>query len=175
MNLANNRDSLFLNSEEKVQWLLEHGADPMIRSAGRNNHMASRAGMFSPPRILKILRAHGTDFTQSNALHQAVTVFDKGQRIEAMAYLLDEAGVPIDMLQWEWDSDFFHANKSMGFGTALHVAVRGKKTEYIEFLFKRGADPLAKNTNGQSVFDLAREDGFEEELSLLKSLTKTDC
>ncbi|KAJ4396660.1 hypothetical protein N0V93_000881 [Gnomoniopsis smithogilvyi] len=154
--------------QEHVQWLLEHGADPMIRSVGKNNHMASQAGRFSPTSVLRLLRAHGADFGHSNAIHEAAAI-GGDVRLEAMAYLLDEALVPINMRQWEWDDEFFSANSGSGnFGTALHAAVRQRKAACVQFLLERGADPLVEDTTGQTPFDLARHIGFEEGLALLE-------
>lgn len=145
----------------------------MIRSVGRNNHMASRAGKICRPGVLKLLRAYGTDFRQSNALHEAAAS-QSNWRLEAMAYLLDEAEVPINMLEWEWDDDFFRANRGGCFGTALHHAVRFKKTANVNFLLERGADPLVEDTCGRKPIDLARDSGFEEGLALLDRFTPAE-
>ncbi|KAJ4420990.1 hypothetical protein N0V82_004032 [Gnomoniopsis sp. IMI 355080] len=151
-----------------AELLLRSGWD-VIRpiGGGGNNHMASQAGRFSPTSVLKLLCAHGADFSRSNALHEAAAL-GGGGRIEAMAYLLDEAHVPINMRQWEWDDEFFGANSGSGkFGTALHAAVRQRKAANVQFLLERGADPLVEDTTGRTPFDLAQDMGFEEGLALL--------
>lgn len=147
----------------------------MIRSAGRNQHMANWAGRLARADVLDLLRAHGADFCRSNALHEAAGAGDAAagpgpggpRALESMAWLLDEAKVPINLRRWEWDADFFGANAAMGFGTALHAAVEGRRAAHVRFLLERGADPRVEDTKGRKPVDLARESGFAEGLALL--------
>ncbi|KAF7551974.1 hypothetical protein G7Z17_g4622 [Cylindrodendrum hubeiense] len=157
-----------LPSEELVRWCLEHGADPKFRSAGGNIDIPSVAGKFASVGSLKLLKEYGADFTKSNALHSAAGSPRPG-RIEAIEYLVDEAGVPINQREWEYDGKQFEEWKSMGVGTALHCAVKGKHLEAVRFLISKGIDQKIRDTKDRQAVDLARDVDFAEAVALMEA------
>ncbi|KAM5343569.1 hypothetical protein ACJ41O_012106 [Fusarium nematophilum] len=95
--------SEFIWREEHVRWLLQHGADPYMVSAGGNNDIPSKAGRYAPVNVFRALREFGVNFARTNALHAAAGSHVRG-RIEVMTYLLDEAGVSVNQVEHgTWD------------------------------------------------------------------------
>ncbi|KAF4991316.1 hypothetical protein FDECE_14086 [Fusarium decemcellulare] len=156
-----------ISSPERVRWCLEHGADPMFVSSGRNTSVLGNAGNMAHVETFRILKEHGVDFTKSNVLHRAAGSTRKG-RVEVMAYLLDEAGANINQLEYEHDPDHFEGEHRIGEGTALHSAVRVKSAENIKFLIERGIDKDLVDWKGLKAVDKAREKDYAEGLALLE-------
>ncbi|GAM40916.1 hypothetical protein TCE0_041f13639 [Talaromyces pinophilus] len=134
---------------------------------GNTCSVLNHAGKIAPVKTLKILKEYGADFTKSNALHEAALGLKPG-RVEVMAYLLDEAGVPINQREFEYDASFFNELRQLGLGTALHKAVEDKCLETVKFLLNRGIDRDIEDTKGRKAVDLARTYEFEEALALLQ-------
>lgn len=165
--LTKNRD--FLSKEDQVHWYLEHGANPSFRSAGGNNDIPSFAGKTGTVATIRMLHAAGADFTKSNALHMAAGSSVTG-RLEVMAYLLDELHVPVNQREYEFDQKLYNEWKGSGLhgGTALHAAIKERKTESAEFLVGRGIDAGVKDGKNRRAVDLARELSLEAMLRLLE-------
>lgn len=154
-----------LHTERKVRWFLEHGADPMWRTAGLDRDVCSEAARKQGVHILQALRDHGADLPKSNALHGAA-LGQVADRVQVLAYLLD-IGFPINQREMEFDEKLFLSWKYEGLGTALHSAVKGKCVETLTFLLNRGADQTIKDTKDRTPLDLAREMNFDQGVSLL--------
>ncbi|OTB09215.1 hypothetical protein M426DRAFT_7229 [Hypoxylon sp. CI-4A] len=155
-----------VRSIAQVKWCLEHGADPTIGNCKRNNDIPSHMGYYGTVEMVRALKEHGVDFTKSNALQDAASSYIQG-RIEVMAYLLDEAKVPINSKEYEYDPDLFEVWSPYRDSTALHRAARLKKLGNLKFLLERNADRSIKNGFGKTAADLAREAGFDEAIPLL--------
>jgi hypothetical protein len=139
----------------------------MFRSAAGNVDIPSHAGKIASVKILKVLREYGADLTRSNVLQQAALGMKPG-RVEVMTYLLDEAMVPIDQREFEYDARLFEEMRGSGLGTALHKAVGAKCLETVKFLLDRGIDRDIEDTKGRKAVDLARTYELEEALALLQ-------
>lgn len=150
-----------------MRWCLEHGADPMFRSADGTRDILSQAGKIASVKILNILKEYGADLTRSNALQEAA-LGKKPGRIEVMEYLLDEARVPINQLEFTYDDSLFDKMQGTGLGTALHKAVEAKCLESVRFLLERGIDQDIEDTKGRKAVDLARRYEFEKAVILLQ-------
>ncbi|OTA82311.1 hypothetical protein M434DRAFT_401072 [Hypoxylon sp. CO27-5] len=159
--------SEMIKSRPHTKWCIDHGADPMAGNMFRNLEIPSQAAKRADPMVLQILKDGGADFTKSNALHNAATS-DREGRVDVMAFLLDEAGVSINMREFEWDQDLFERYSPSRIGTALHYAARSGPLENVKFLVERGADLSMKDGEGRTAADFARERGFYEALPLLE-------
>ncbi|KAI0841136.1 ankyrin [Hypoxylon sp. FL0890] len=151
-----------------TQWCLDHGADPMAANMFRSMEILSQAASKARPSVLQVLKDGGADFTKSNALQSAASSGRDG-RTDIMAFLLDEAGVSINMREFEWDQELFERHYPSRSGAALHRAVRCGTLENVRFLIERGADRSLKDGLGRTPADIAREMGFREALALLEN------
>ncbi|KAI0152067.1 ankyrin [Hypoxylon sp. NC0597] len=156
-----------IKSRPHTQWCIDHGADPMAGNMFRSMEIPSQAAKKADPKVLQILKDGGADFTKSNALHSAATS-DREGRVDVMAFLLDEAGVSINMREFEWDQDLFERHSPSRIKTALHYAAQSGPLENVKFLVERGADLSMKDGEGRTAADLAKERGFHEALPLLE-------
>ncbi|KAI1137841.1 ankyrin [Hypoxylon sp. FL0543] len=155
-------------SAPHTQWCIDNGADPMAASMFRSMEIPSQAATKARPRVLQILKDGGADFTKTNALQSAASSRTQG-RTDVMAFLLDEAGVPINMREFEWDKELVQRHYPSRSGTALHRAVRCGTLENVKFLIERGADRSLRDGLGRTPADIAREIGFSEALALLEN------
>lgn len=156
-----------LESEDQVQWCLDHGADPVGRTLAQNHDVASMAANWAPLSVVKLLRQYGVDYAKTDALQNAALGTKPG-RLEVMAYLIHEAGFPINQLELEFLPDVHRIWACNGLGTALHRAVEGKCEETLKFLLDNGADRNKADTKGLKPIDLARENGFKAGVRLLQ-------
>lgn len=117
--------------------------------------------------VVKLLRQYGVDYSKTDALQNAAHGTEPG-RLEIIAYLLDEAGFPIDQLELEFLPEAHRRWASNGLGTALHSAVKGKCEEALKFLLERGADRDKADSLGVRSIDIARKNGFEVGVRLLE-------
>jgi len=154
-------------SEAQSRWCLEHGADPTRRTAARDHDVASVAGCWAPLSVIKLLREYGVDYAKTDALQNAALGRQPG-RVEVMAYLIHEAGFPINQVELEFLPDVYREYASNGLGTALHSAVKGECEETLKFLLENGADPDKADTNGNKPIDLALQKGFKAGIVLLE-------
>ncbi|KAF2021944.1 ankyrin [Aaosphaeria arxii CBS 175.79] len=155
-----------LDSVEQTAWCLEHGADPIGRTAAHDKTVAGLAAECAPLPVIKLLRKYGTDYTQTDALQMAAAGLVPN-RLAVMEYLVHEANFPIDQLELEYFPYAFKAYAGNGLGTALHAAARHGCQEAIEFLLQNGADRDKVDTKGRKPIDLARENGFDAGVRLL--------
>ena len=156
-----------LLSEDQVQWCLDHGADPVGRTLAKNHDVASMAANWAPLSVVKLLRQYGVDYVKTDALQNAALGTEPG-RLEVMAYLIHEAGFPINQLELEFLPDVHRIWACNGLGTSLHRAVEGECQETLKFLLDNGADRNKADTKGLKPIDLARENGFEAGVRLLQ-------
>lgn len=150
--------------ENTLRWCLDHGADPAMRSVGRNNQLLAKAGWLASLSSLKILKEYGADFAKSNALHEAAQRRGTPKRLEIMTWLLDEAGVDINQREWCWDEEYTKLNGTMGFMSALQCAVQAGQVENVQFLLDRGADLERKDTIGRRAVEMTAKVWFIETL-----------
>ncbi|KAF4472219.1 Heterokaryon incompatibility, partial [Fusarium albosuccineum] len=139
-------DGLLVDREEFVRGLLELGADPRGTVRGGSSRLTFRAGERAPVSVLRMLREHGIDFKQSNALHAAA----RSNSTEVVAYLLDEAGVPINQV-WLTEEEPSGSWLDQRGETPLHYASRTYDPVHnIKFLLAKGADRTMRNANALS-------------------------
>ncbi|KAF5013312.1 hypothetical protein FDECE_662 [Fusarium decemcellulare] len=141
--------------EECVRGLLELGADPRGTGRGGSSRLTFRAGGRAPVSVLRMLREYGIDFKQSNALHAAA----RYNSAEAVAYLSDEGGVPINQI-WLTDQEPPGSWINERGDTPLHYASRAYNSVHrIKLLLAMGADRTIRNANGDLPIDLATWEG----------------
>lgn len=139
----------------------------MAKNVSGRMDIPSTAGRFSPVPVLKILSAHGVDFRKTNALQRAAEG-RVDERVDAMRYLIDECGYPINQREFEYDTEMFKDYGETGLGTALHVAALWNSTTCLEFLIDRGIDRKILDTTGQTAVDVARNNNKLEALAILE-------
>lgn len=152
--------------ENQVLWCLAHGADPMRRTLAQESDVASVAGRRAPLPVVKLLRKYGADYTKTDALQYAAEGAVPG-RIEVLTYLIHEVKVPINQIELDFLPEVQKEWKC-SLGTALHSAVKGRCMETLQYLLENGADRNKPDLLGRKPIDLAREEGFEEGVKLLK-------
>ena len=156
-----------IGSFPQSQWCLDHGADPTRRTAARDHDVASVAGRWAPLSVVKLLREQGVDYARTDALQNAAFGGSPG-RVEVMAFLIHEAGFPINQVEYEYLPDVYREYAPNGIGTALHSAVKGECEETLIFLLDNGANRSRADTKHQTPLDLARQRGFEAGINLLE-------
>ncbi|KAF1958274.1 ankyrin [Byssothecium circinans] len=149
-----------------AKWLLEHGhrSTPDDPYHGPSAISWTICGESADQEMLKLLLDHGHDLENSGA---GVAAADEGN-VEALRLLLDR-GLNIedrDMSWYPFDEDGDEPYESQG--TALYRACRQGNVECVELLLERGADPLAKDFEGTSCLDIARQRGHEDVVWLLE-------
>lgn len=112
--------------------------------------------------MLKLLLDHGHDLENSGA---GVAAADEGS-VEALRLLLDR-GLNIEGRDMSW-YPFNEDEPYESQGTALYRVCRYGNVECVELLLERGADPLAKDLEGTSCLDIARQRGQEYVVQLLE-------
>lgn len=146
------------DSEEIVQWFLEHGApakgvkpdvDPPIRVA---------AGDAPSIAVVRLLLSHGATLRFTGALHKAT--FRPGPdndklALAIMTLLLDE-GIDINEIEDEGVDRLPRSTIFGDRGTALHVAAREGYVARAKLLVERGADPEKKSHQGYTAKDWAQ-------------------
>jgi ankyrin repeat protein len=152
------------NSYNFAKWLLEHGhrSTPNDPYHGPSAISWTICGDRANQEMLKLLLDHGHDLENSGA---GVAAADEGN-VEALRLLLDR-GLNIedrDMSWYPFDEDEPYESQ----GTALYRACRQGNVECVELLLERGADPLAKDLEGISCLDIARQRGHEYVVRLLE-------
>lgn len=159
-----------IHKEEVVRGLLQLGADPKANYGDRRFDLPHLAGQRASPAVMELFREHGVDFVKTNALHAAAHR-EGDLQIDTMTYLLDEVGVPIDRLAFQFKKE----NQlwiGCCCGSVLHCAVSDGNMDKVEFLAGRGADPNLGNEDGRSPFDVAREKGFEDAIRIFEEIKR---
>lgn len=159
------------HNEIQTRWCLEHGVDPNARNKTEFHDVPSRAGRYASVSTLRLLAAYGANFRCSNALQRATEGGLKG-RIEALRWLLDEAGFPINQREFEWDPAVFQNWQGNRLRSALHFAVLTKSPERVRFLLERGSDINLQDTYGRTARDMADSPGREEVMAILDNWEK---
>lgn len=156
-----------LSSKEQSKWCLDHGANPTQRTAARDHDVASIAGRWAPLPVIKLLQEYGVDYAMTDALQNAALSLCPG-RLEVMAYLVHEAGFPINQIELEFLPDVYREYAPNGLGTAFHSAVKGESVEALKFLLENGGDRDRADTKGCKPIDLARANGLKAGVMLLE-------
>jgi ankyrin repeat protein len=165
---------------EIVKLLLARGADVKLRTNLHKSALYYAAG--SRPEIIQLLLDHGADArSESGALARAVTCSESPDvRLLVLAGAdvkeSDPDGRTVLMWAAQWTSPEnvgllldhgadVHARQKHGW-TAMMFA--SHRPENIQVLLQYGGDPNARDTHNASVLEMARQEGEEETVRLLK-------
>ncbi|KAI0388156.1 ankyrin [Hypomontagnella monticulosa] len=159
--------SELITSIPHIEWLLDHGANPMAGSISHHKTIPGQAAKGASLAVLRLLKDKGVDFSKSNALHDAAASKVKG-RIEIMDFLLDEAGVPLNAMAFDYDQRLSVMHGSFRIGTALHSALWSNNLESMKYLIGRDIDQSIKDGRGRTAAEVARQFKFHEALPLLE-------
>lgn len=145
---------LAVDSEERVKWFLDRGADPNLSGARGASPLTTAALEHSPTAVMDLLISHGAEL-DLRALITAMDTLARGGLL-AVRYLIDR-GVDISTITRH------------GWGTPLHNAVRIGSKDKLQLLLGRGVDRTIKNIRGMTPADLAKERG---EMKLFEILSE---
>jgi ankyrin repeat protein/beta-lactamase regulating signal transducer with metallopeptidase domain len=155
-------DAALNGHKDVVELLLAKGVDVNLQEAGRGTalHAAARTGRTA---IVDLLIAHGADVNLSaqngTPLHRAVSCtpqVDENTCAEIVDKLID-AGADVN------------AKEPRPGDTPLHIAARKRHLQAAARLIRAGADPGAKNKDGKTPIDLAREQGYTKVIQPLRA------
>lgn len=133
-------DSIVLDDEALVSWLLERGANPNATSDTGESPL-SVAVKHAPKSTILLLLPYCDNLEAGYILHCAV------QRQPPDAQLIRQlaaAGAPIDQILWQ-DPQSFVLRGQFTRGTPLYMACKANKIEVAETLLQLGADPDKKS------------------------------
>ena len=151
---------VFVEDEDLVQDLLDHGADPTADNYAKSllplhgpisvdpSDIIERAAYLATPAIMDLLIAHGARLENSvpfHAIAELGSLDDSPTRLHAMVEHLQALGMDIN------DAHRFHPDDDAL--TPLDTAIYDDNLEMVKFLLEHGANPM---TGGLSS-DLARE------------------
>ncbi|MCJ1383856.1 hypothetical protein MMC17_006970 [Xylographa soralifera] len=146
-----------MGNDSKVEWFVNHGADPMVCGSHGESIITVAAANATPAAM---------DMLLADSLHAAVqSGKNKPGRIEMMQHLLD-LGMDIN----EIEHRHYPPSRGWGQGTPLHTAVRWGNIKAITLLLERGAEQGVKNSSGQTPSDVAALDDDKGALEALNSL-----
>jgi ankyrin repeat protein len=149
-----------------AKWLLEHGHRPTpddpIHGPSAISWTICENG--TDQEMLKLLLDYGHDLEHSGA---GVAAGNEGN-VEVLRLLLDR-GLNIEDRDVSWYPLDEDGDEPYGLeATALYRACRHGHVECVELLLERGADPRAKNSEGTSCLDIARQRGHKDVVRLLE-------
>ena len=147
-----------------VQFLLENGADPNSdRVCGDWVAMTyAVAGSRASTEVLELLLDHGCVIQETGALIAAAEVGN----MEA-AKLLVERGADLEEV-WDYGG-YVDRARELRQGTALFKACEAGQLEIVDYLLDRGSDAAFRDGIGRSSFSVAKDNGHEKVLDLLKA------
>ena len=141
---------LFNGNLSVTEALLNAGADPNVRHWGGVTPLHYAAGSNENPAAIEALFNVGADPNVRIVYPAAVEpLFRESPALEALAYrgMLFTAPADPDLPDWTGDTD-----------TPLHWAARSNKNPaVIEALLNAGAGPNARDRNGKTPWDLAKD------------------
>ena len=169
-----NRSRRVVNNETCVRWCLTHGAGPNSKNVGKNIDVLTQAGAYAPVPVLELLAMYGGDFRCSNALHRAALgglgFSTEEQRIEVLAWLLQDGRTGTDINQREYEFLWIDSWREHSMETALHCAARSNALGCVRFLLEKGIDSELRNSHGQTARDIAVDRGHLEAVKILDGL-----
>jgi ankyrin repeat protein len=121
--------------------------------------------MVSSIPVIKALLDAGAILKGRSALPKAAS---RG-RTEVISYLLDQ-GASINEIPN--NPHIFENKLEHGVKNALCEAAYCGQSEVVEFLLGRGADATSRDTNGKSALDLARAQGHENCVNILREVVE---
>ncbi|KAK4982522.1 hypothetical protein LTR66_009230 [Elasticomyces elasticus] len=183
-----------INNALLIQWVLEHGASPNVRSSTIGGWTALEyAACYSTPEVIALLLDSGATIEPSNALHLAARGRSKAERelqprglpiddsalLPTMNFLLDR-GANINTIEDPGEPTAHVAAAAMrarkvgltvtrDLGTPLHEAAKYGMLERARLLLQRGADPSIRSAQGKTALDWAQKHGHPQMVDLLRS------
>ena len=160
-----------LGNADVVQWHLEHGADPNVKTR-RGFTALDYAGYKHSLEVVKLLVQHGADVTDTRAIHGAVANSIKYPpvnpgRLDIVTYLL-ECGANINQLETTTADEYERPPITPYTGTPLHCAVESENPEHVRYLLSRGADRSIKGASGMTPLEVAERDHLDEIAAILR-------
>jgi ankyrin repeat protein len=147
-----------VSNEALVRWFFEHGADPNVQG-DHGEYTIPVASANSTPAVIDLLLLHGATLHDSDALHTAA----KTGRVDMVKHLLN-LGMDINMVEYTE----YPKGRNWAQGTPLHSAISGNELGVVKYLLERDADPVVKNTHGESALDSAMKHNRTQIVEILK-------
>jgi ankyrin repeat protein len=144
-------EATVLGREDRVRALVDADPSRLEALAGDGFFPLGLAAYFKQPGIVRLLLDRGADPRQAaanGARVQAIHAAVSSNQPQVVAWLLD-AGADVD------------ARQQMDY-TPLMGAAANARTEIVDLLLARGANPSLTTTDGKTAAVLAREHGHED-------------
>lgn len=157
-----------LDDEALTSWFLANGAKPDAGCGIDCTPLSIAVSRASFP-IIKLLFSHGGTVQYGQLLQYAVKR-DAPDRLEVIDFLLAR-GTPINDIMYQNRLTNYYQQRAFGLGTPLHRAAEMGKHDVVEFLVRRGADPLIRDARGMLAVERAERNGHDEIAALLRPLS----
>ncbi|KAH6902547.1 ankyrin repeat-containing domain protein [Coprinopsis sp. MPI-PUGE-AT-0042] len=160
-------ESVTLNNEVLVKWLLDHGANPAHNEHGHGVPGLAYAAMKASPEIVTMLVEKGKlPIKDSRALEMAA----KEGRLDNIVRLL-ELGADVNSVTIRSEEVWYVSEQEMeeGVGSALHYAVQAGHADAAKLLLDQGANASLKDTKGFTALERAKRARKNNVIELIES------
>jgi len=150
-----------------VDWFLAHGADPNATCLRLDWNPLGVAVARAPMSTIKKLFDHGGSIEHGQLLHAAAKrVHD--DRVEVLNFILSK-GADVNEVEFQRYSRSYAFQKWMWLGTPLHYATDHSYIDVARRLLEHGANPLIRDSKGQTVLERAKRLGQVQMYEMLQA------
>lgn len=155
-----------IGDEHLSRWLLDRGANSSARG-DMDITPTSAATVIGSISTINLLLERGAGIGNGQLLHYAMQRHDE-DALELVELLLD-LGCPINSIMFQDDPQSWAMYRAGGAGTPLCKAAERGRADIVAYLLRRGADPTIRHSNGQTVIQVAKNNGYSEVAKILEN------
>lgn len=130
-------------------WFLDRGADPNA-SCDLDMTPLSVAVEIAPMNVIELLFRRGGSVSSGQLLHHAV--WRDAPDHEGVFQMILDMHPPINNIMYQ-DLHCYYLQRAFGLGTPLHGAVTNGDVRIAKLLLDHGANPLIRDSRGETVLD----------------------